>query len=212
MKPTISLPVNRQWISIVILTVSIPVYVCLCWPAIGRRGFPEIDPLWLAMRWLWIVPIVLSGLFDGGTQLRKCSIGMYSVLSAFFFGGTFVFIVPNHVSATEIFLATIFIWGPANLFIAFVVERVSQSLFRPFCIRENTNPNVAVKTRVIRQALFLSLFLHLQQVFLLHTGWSLFTWRARPHSWMQSGIGQAVRQSGYRRRSIRTPLTVRLSG
>lgn len=150
MKPSISPPVSRQWISIVILTVSIPVYANLCWPAISRRGFPEIDPLWLAMRWLWIVPITLSGFFDGGTRLRKWSVGIYSVLSAFFFGGTFISMVPHQVSVVGMFVATVFFWGPINLFLGFAAERASQSLFRLLRIRENANLNAAAKTRAIR--------------------------------------------------------------
>jgi hypothetical protein len=142
---------NRRWISLAILASSLPVYAYLCWPAISRRGFPEIDPLWLGMRWLWIVPIVLSSLFDGSTQWRKWAVRVYTFLAAFFFGGTFIGYVPHQVNLEAMVLATVFLWGPLNLLTAFVVEKASQHIIQPLLISTNATPRQAIMTRVVRR-------------------------------------------------------------
>src|ERR1017187_3758376 len=102
---------NQRWISIAILVASIPIYACLCWPSIGRRGFPEIDPFWLAMSWLWIVPIVLSGLFDHASSSRKQNVIIYTLITAYFFSGTIVWMIPNCVTFSEMLLTTLFPCG-----------------------------------------------------------------------------------------------------
>jgi hypothetical protein len=133
---TQSASLDLRWLSGAILTASVPIYVCLCWPAIKRRGFPEIDPFWLAMPWLWIVPIVLSGLFDNASS-RKRSVITYTLASSFFFSATAGFSVPRGMSFNEILLLTLLFFGPINLAIAFVVEKASQRLFRLLHIHEN---------------------------------------------------------------------------
>jgi len=135
---------NQRWLSDVILTASIPIYVCLCWPAIVRRGFPEIDPFWLAMPWLWIVPIILSGLFDYDSSSRKRSIIVYTFVSSFFFCGTLVFSIPRSSSFVGMILPTLFLLGPLNLVIAFIIEKVSQYVFRLTRLHENVKRNTRV--------------------------------------------------------------------
>ncbi|MGA2242316.1 MAG: hypothetical protein ABSH11_09805 [Verrucomicrobiota bacterium] len=130
---------NQRWISVAVLAASIPVYACLCWPAIARRGFPEIDPFWLAMPWLWIVPIILSGLFDRASSSRKRIVIIYTLLSTYFFSGTIVWMVPNCVTFSEMLLTTLFPCGPLNLLIAFVVEKESQRLFQFLHICDNAS-------------------------------------------------------------------------
>ena len=129
---------NQRWISFAILATSVPIYAYLCWPAIKQRGFPEIDPFWLAMPWLWIVPIFLSGLFDPASQSRKWRVVIYTLLSALFFSGTVVMVVPHHVTVGEM-LFGLLLWGPVNLLIAFIVEKMSQWLFRLLRISGNWN-------------------------------------------------------------------------
>jgi hypothetical protein len=102
------------------------------------------------MPWLWIVPIVLSGLFDAATQVRKWSVGIYTILSAIFFAGTFVSIVPHHVNIVDMLLATVFPWGPLNLLIAFAVEAISQLVFSLLHIREKSLTSNATKMRPFR--------------------------------------------------------------
>jgi hypothetical protein len=49
------------------------------------------------MRWLWVVPIVLSGLFEDRTPSRNWRVGVYTLLCAFFYAGTFISIGPHPV-------------------------------------------------------------------------------------------------------------------
>jgi hypothetical protein len=104
------------------------------------------------MPWLWIVPIVFSGLLDHGSQSRKWSVVVYTLLSSFIFSGTVIFVVPHHVTFGEMLFATLIPWGPMNLLIAFAVEKVSQRLFRSFRIWGNTGPNVTITRVPIRTA------------------------------------------------------------
>ena len=157
---------NSRLISVAILAASIPIYACLCWPAIKRRGFPEIDPFWLAMPWLWIVPITLSGLFDPASQSRKWRVVIYTLFCAFFFSGTgtVVMIVPHHVTFGEM-LFGLLLWGPVNLLIAFVVEKLSQWLFRVLRILGNFSPDALPKTISFRKAFVLVIILGLTVAF-----------------------------------------------
>ena len=95
-------------VSLGILMASVPFYVFLCLPAIRRRGFPEIDPFWLAMPWLWVVPIILSAPFGARTKLRKWSLIFYVLITAFIFAGTFVAFVPHHVTTPDMVSGLIF--------------------------------------------------------------------------------------------------------
>jgi hypothetical protein len=102
------------------------------------------------MPWLWIAPIILSGLFDGARSVRKWSVGIYTVLAAFFFSGTFITVVPHHVDTEDMLLATVFPWGPLNLLIAFGVETMSQRLFLRLHIREKSLGDGATVTHPFR--------------------------------------------------------------
>jgi hypothetical protein len=102
------------------------------------------------MPWLWIAPIILSGLFDGAALVRKWSVGIYTVLAAFFFSGTFISVVPHHVETEDMLLGTVFPWGPLNLVIAFGVETMSQRLFLRLHIREKDPSDGATVTHPFR--------------------------------------------------------------
>jgi hypothetical protein len=136
---------NQRWLSGAILTASIPIYVCVCRPAIIRRGYPEIDPFWLAMPWLWIVPIILSGLFGHNSPSRKRSIIVYTFVSSFFFCGTLIFSVPRSSSFVGMILLTLLFLGPLNLVVAFIVEKASQFAFRFIGLHGDAKPNTHVK-------------------------------------------------------------------
>lgn len=121
---------RRPGVSLFILGIGIVLYAFFCQPAIRRRGFPEIDPFWLAMPLLWVAPIILSALFDGKTKLRRWSVVIYAFLSSFFLSGTGVLgmIVPHHVTFYDMLLGMIF-FGPVNLLIGFGVEWAAQAIF-----------------------------------------------------------------------------------
>jgi len=84
------------------------------------------------------VPIILSGLFDPTSRSRKWRVIIYTLLSAFFFSGTVFMVVPHHVTFGEMLLGLL-LWGPVNLLIAFIAERMSQRLFRLLRISRNQN-------------------------------------------------------------------------
>lgn len=118
---------RRPTLSIVILCIGLVLYGYLCQPAIHRRGFPEIDPFWIAMPWLWVAPITLSALFDGKTRMRRWSVDIYAVLASYFANGSVVTIVPHHVSPTVMLIGMIF-YGPVLLIIGRGVEWFSQAV------------------------------------------------------------------------------------
>lgn len=70
-----------------------------------RRGFPEIDPLWLAMRWLWPIPLIISGVIYRGSPTRKWCIIVYTVVVSILFSGTVLDVVPHHASLNGMLLA-----------------------------------------------------------------------------------------------------------
>jgi len=92
------------------------------------------------MPFLWIVPIILSGLFDPTSQWRKWRVVIFTLLCAFFFSGTVVMVVPHHVTFGGM-LSSLLLWGPVNLVIAFIVEKMSQWLFRLLGILGNSGPD-----------------------------------------------------------------------
>ncbi len=54
----------RPALAAAILLGGVILYYNLCIPAIHRRGYPLLDPYWMAMPWCWYFPIVLSAAFD----------------------------------------------------------------------------------------------------------------------------------------------------
>ena len=82
--------------------------------------------------------------------MRKWSVGIYTVLAAFFFSGTFITVVPHHVDTEDMLLATVFPWGPLNLLIAFGVETMSQRFFLRLHIREKNLSDSATVTHPFR--------------------------------------------------------------
>jgi hypothetical protein len=127
---------NRRWVSVAILVVSLPIYACLSWPAIRQRGFPEIDPFWNVIPWLWIVPIILSGMFNHDPRSRKWDIIVYTLVASFFYSGTCFMVVPHHETLNGMLFKLLF-FGPINLLIVFAIEKVSQWLFRLLHLRNN---------------------------------------------------------------------------
>jgi len=110
------------------LVLGVASYALLCLPAMLRRGFPEIDPFWLAMPYLWVAPILVSGLIDGGTKERLHDVCLFSLFCSFVLSGTWVVMVPHQVSVVGMLLGMIWL-GPLNLLIGFVVEKRAQAMF-----------------------------------------------------------------------------------
>jgi len=137
---------RRPKLSQLILVLGAALYALVCQPAIRSRGFPEIDPLWLAAPWLWVVPVILSGLFEGATKERRQDVLIYIVLSTFFLSSTCIVdaMVPHHVNVFEIAVGMIFL-APLNLLIGFALEKGARAVFgliRAFAPAQETVPPV----------------------------------------------------------------------
>jgi hypothetical protein len=126
-----------------ILTIGGLAYAILCVPAIERRGYPPIDHVWMAMTYLWIAPLALSTLFDGGASpSRRWHLIAYAVLTGFVDAATEGVIVPRYVTFLGTLLMTVFLYGPAHIVVTFAIEWCLQrllGLWRSFSPLETTN-------------------------------------------------------------------------
>ncbi len=120
---------RRQGISLSVLTVGGMAYAVLCLPAIGRRGFPPIDHVWMGMTYLWIGPLTLSTLLDGGSVWsRRTALIAYALFTGFIGAATVGFMVPRHVDFFGTLLMTLTFVGPCHVVITFLIEWLMQWL------------------------------------------------------------------------------------
>lgn len=102
-------------------------YALLCLPAIGQRGYPPIDPFWIAIPFLWPLPLILSSLiYSQSDRSRLRSVAIYAFVTAFFDSGTFVGVVPHHVNPVGMLLFTVVGVGPFHLLVAYIIEFFTQ--------------------------------------------------------------------------------------
>jgi hypothetical protein len=105
------------------------IYAVLCGPAINQRGFPPIDPVWTAVTFLWISPILVGTVLDVRPfRQRIRGIGIYCVGTAFFDAAALVMVVPKHVSLLETLMETVFMMGPYHLVVGFTVAGIANLL------------------------------------------------------------------------------------
>jgi hypothetical protein len=110
-----------------ILTVGGAVYALLCMPAINERGYPPIDPIWHVFPFLWVMPLILSGVIDRRPKKERAfAIGVYALATAFFDAGTLTGVVPKQVNLFVMGLETIVVFGPVHLLLTFVLEGILQ--------------------------------------------------------------------------------------
>lgn len=101
-------------------------------PAIGRRGYPPIDPIWLGVTHLWIAPVCLSALFDSFSfRPRRYHLAIYAIVTAFFNAGTIHIMTPRHVEPLGMLIMTVIPYGPMHLLGTFGAEALMQLLLRP---------------------------------------------------------------------------------
>ena len=104
-------------------------YALLCSPAIGRRGYPPIDPFWLGVTYMWFLPVCVSALFDSVKfPSRRHQLMIYALATAFFYAGTMGGAVPRNMNLLGMLLGTI-IYGPFHLIVLFILEYVLQWLY-----------------------------------------------------------------------------------
>ena len=123
---------RRPDIACSILVIGAIAYVCLCMPAIGRRGYPPIDPIWLGVTHLWIAPVCLSAMFDSFSfWQRRYHLAIYAIVTAFFNAGTIHIMTPRHVDPLGMVMFTVIPYGPIHLLGTFGAEALLQLLLRP---------------------------------------------------------------------------------
>jgi hypothetical protein len=121
---------RRVDIALPFLGVGGLVYVCLSLPAVGQRGYPPIDPIWVGVTYLWIAPIALSAIFDSYRfRSRRRQLLIYSLVTAFFYSGTFVNVVP-HTPDPVGMLLSVPILGPLHFLVALALDAAIQRLLR----------------------------------------------------------------------------------
>ena len=106
---------QRPAVSRAILITGATLYALVCIPSIRQRGYPEIDPFWDALPWLWLAPIALAEVFSSGIRQRWRMLALYAVVTAFIDAGATVDFVPHHPDIISMSLMTIVLYGPIHL-------------------------------------------------------------------------------------------------
>jgi hypothetical protein len=119
---------RREAVSVAILLVGGMAYLFLCGPAISQRGYPPIDPIWTAMTFLWIVPVLVSCWFDSWSYPRRFHLLFYALATAFVEAATPVTIVPKFVNPVEVIFATALFFGPYHVVATFLIETIVQAI------------------------------------------------------------------------------------
>lgn len=122
-----SLDSNEAVLTLAIYVCGGFMYAVLCGPAIGRRGYPPIDPAWIAVTFLWLSPILLSAAIDSRPfKKRFKGLAMYCIATAFFDAATLGLIVPRHVTLLGTIMGTVFVFGPLHLIVGILLEGTAQ--------------------------------------------------------------------------------------
>jgi hypothetical protein len=120
---------RRPCLAAAILVASAVAYWLLCQPAIWTRGYPQLDPFWQVMPWLWVFPVVISGVFDDDRRRRRSMLLLFAVVTGFVDAGTVTGLVPRGMSFTRMFFGTVF-WAPVHCGVVLLLERLGQRLLR----------------------------------------------------------------------------------
>jgi hypothetical protein len=118
---------RREAASVATLLIGGITYFFLCGPAIGQRGYPPLDPVWIAVTFLWVVPVLISCWFDSWSQpRRRLHLLVYALATACVDSATPVTIVPKHINAFEIVLGTALFFGPYHIVATLFIEAIVQ--------------------------------------------------------------------------------------
>jgi hypothetical protein len=107
---------RRPKTAFAILAGGAALHFLLCLPLYGRRGFPEVDPVWLAMYWLWIPPLIVALIWDDRPSFRL--VLAYALVTGFVGSWGSVWMVPSYKTPLGALLEMI-IWGPWHLLVAY---------------------------------------------------------------------------------------------
>jgi len=106
-------------------------YTELCYPALTRRGYPEIAPFYLAIPWLWPVPVILSAPFEALSWKRVLRLFIYGFVAAVFMEGCSTDLpVPRHPNLDVMLFMGPLIWGPIHLAGTAVTEAIARFVLR----------------------------------------------------------------------------------
>jgi hypothetical protein len=124
---------RRPDLSALTLTIGAGAYALLCVPAIAQRGYPPIDPVWLAVTYLWIAPIWLSAWFDSWAfRPRRSQLMAFAFATGYFDSGTYVVVVPYSADPLAMLLGMVFFSGPIHVVAGFAAEALIQLILRPW--------------------------------------------------------------------------------
>jgi len=154
---------KRTMLSVGILAAGAVAYSAVCLPAITRAAGRDTDPFYLALRYLWPFPIVLSAWFCGASRLRGWSIVGYVFVTAFpAAGASNWFLVPRYVDIVEVSALVVLWFFPFHLAVAPGLEWLTQrvlKLFRTFAETEEVSQAAGVLRRSRRTTLFVTLII-----------------------------------------------------
>lgn len=108
-----------------ILIAGAAVHFAACIPLYGRRGFPEVDPFWLAMIWLWLPPVFISAVYSRWSRRRAVDLALYALAVGFVVSWGTVTVIPNRKTPLEAFSELVLYWPMLTVCVA-IVEALSQ--------------------------------------------------------------------------------------
>lgn len=110
-----------------ILIVGTVVYFLLCIPRYGRRGYPEIDPFWLAVVWLWIPPVFISAAYCRWDRRRAVDLLIYSLATGFVVSWGTVTTRPNFRTSVDA-VRDLPVFGPVQVVGVLFAEVLSRAV------------------------------------------------------------------------------------
>ncbi len=110
-----------------ILIVGAIVHFALCIPLYGRRGFPEVDPFWLAMIWLWLPPVFISAVYSRWSRTRAIDLALYALAAGFVVSWGTVNVRPSNKSPFQALSELVLYWPILAICVA-IVEALSRRL------------------------------------------------------------------------------------
>ena len=121
---------RRPRLSPAILIVGLAIYWLLCLPLHGRRGFPELPPIYLAMIWMWVPPVILAAVFDDRARRRlKWLIG-YGLVAGFLVAAGTVTVVPNHQTYSDAAVEALVFFGPLMILLVVALDWLTRQALR----------------------------------------------------------------------------------
>src|SRR4051794_35514377 len=117
-------PANTKAARLIMVAGAV-LHFALSWKLFGRRGFPEVDPIWLSMIWLWVPAVPISAVFVKPSGKRARDLLVYALATGFSVSWGTIFRVPSHKTAVKAAVDLIF-FAPLMIVGVGIVELLSQ--------------------------------------------------------------------------------------